>query len=610
MDFDADLDDFSVMVDSTNVPVEHETFDVAQTTTTEGELKRLLQQAQNYDVTELANFISEKLVIMIGEPDDLYQLAQSYYKSKEYERALELLNKDALLNTSVKFRYLAGLCSIALGHAEDALAYLGRENPFKDTDSQADYDAEDRFTAAVMCLARGKAFMLAHEEAKARECFKEALKIDVKCYDALLLLIQNNMLDEKTDWEFVETLSYDEHCGSLATFFRYMYRIKMKKQTLHATPTEMKLLEDSVDVKLNKAMKLHRESRLTECFKVCEDLKEQDPYFKEAIPLRLDCLYKLGLKTELYEYAKHLVDKMNKSEIAWHAVGLYYLYVKNSDKAQQFFKQALQINRLFQQSWLGLGHAFAAVNNYEEAIEAYTTCSKLIPGSHLPLMYLAEQHLERNDIQKAGEIYQRSLEKSDDDPYLYEKYGMYYYKIENYEEARKYLQRALRHAKRLKIEDENLWVKIWCDLGNVYQHPPFQNYQNALRCCRNALLRNPRDADAHTTAGKIYHSEGNYAKAIAEYHEALHYTEKGSREIQQLLDKALEMQAKSPFKNHSAFDKGIDFFQDLDDDIQKDEVELELAESSIEEERVENGDMESRLVYKPPALSRNTDVLF
>lgn len=34
----------------------------------------------------------------------------------------------------------------------------------------------------------------------------------------------------------------------------------------------------------------------------------------------------------------------------------------------------------FEASWLGYGHAFAAENDHDQAINAYLTCSKLIPG--------------------------------------------------------------------------------------------------------------------------------------------------------------------------------------------------------------------------------------
>lgn len=45
-----------------------------------------------------------------------------------------------------------------------------------------------------MCYLRGVVFNSMHNIDKAKVCFKDALRIDVKCYEALDGLISNNML--------------------------------------------------------------------------------------------------------------------------------------------------------------------------------------------------------------------------------------------------------------------------------------------------------------------------------------------------------------------------------------------------------------------------------
>lgn len=48
-----------------------------------------------------------------------------------------------------------------------------------------------------MCYLRGMVFKNLNNIERAKECFQEALKVDVKCYDALDCLISNNMLTVK-----------------------------------------------------------------------------------------------------------------------------------------------------------------------------------------------------------------------------------------------------------------------------------------------------------------------------------------------------------------------------------------------------------------------------
>lgn len=105
-------------------------------------------------------------------------------------------------------------------NGRDALDYLGHSNPFSGKGTvlllgditimvgiNAWLGTLDVFhdetmdgcikLESVMCFARGKAYLLIKEIDNARDCFKEALNIDVKCYDALEALVQYNMMEEK-----------------------------------------------------------------------------------------------------------------------------------------------------------------------------------------------------------------------------------------------------------------------------------------------------------------------------------------------------------------------------------------------------------------------------
>lgn len=111
------------------------------------------------------------------------------------------------------------------------------------------------------------------------------------------------------------------------------------------------------------------------------------------------------MKNELYEIAQELVDRLHNEAVTWHAVGMYYLYIKRYAEARQyfryifrktcslflfsllilffnniFFRQAKAVDQYYEPSWLGYGHCFAAENDHEQAINAYNTCSQLVPG--------------------------------------------------------------------------------------------------------------------------------------------------------------------------------------------------------------------------------------
>lgn len=125
-------------------------------------------------------------------------------------------------------------------------------------------------------------------------------------------------------------------------------------------------------------------------------IEQQDALYTKSIPAYVTCLYELGEKSKLYELAQDLVDKLNDNPVSWYAVGIYYMYIKRYGEARRYFRyvvpsrrivdvwlvnsQATTMDPYFEASWLGYGHAFAAENDHDQAINAYLTCSKLIPG--------------------------------------------------------------------------------------------------------------------------------------------------------------------------------------------------------------------------------------
>lgn len=109
----------------------------------EERLRLLLYEAQQYDLKQTAMFLAEKLVALTGKEksqscefvspqtgteldmlsidgfiEDVYNLAQTYYRSQQYNRALALLNTKSTINRSVQCRYLAGLCAVRYLHEQ------------------------------------------------------------------------------------------------------------------------------------------------------------------------------------------------------------------------------------------------------------------------------------------------------------------------------------------------------------------------------------------------------------------------------------------------------------------------------------------------------------
>ncbi|KAF7725020.1 anaphase promoting complex subunit cdc16 [Apophysomyces ossiformis] len=367
-------------------------------------LRNLRDEADHLHLPKAAAFFGDLSMAISDEVENVYALAQTYYQTQQYERALDLLNKKDTLIKSVECRYLAGICALE----------------------------------SAMCYVRGHAYLQLHEVQKAKNCFKEALTVDVKCYDALEALIQFNMLEEADEWSFVSTLPYREHCGEDMEFFRTLYMLKLKRFShLNEIVDAQKRAEEeykagrSLDVLHSQAETFLAEGKFEQCLDICT---ERDPFYTNYIPAYVACLYELGRKVELYEIAQELVDRLNDKAVSWYVVGMYYLFVKKHQEARRYFTQSTTIDRNFEPAWLGYGHALAAEKDCDQAINAYLSCCKLNPGSHLPYMYIAMQYMEQSNMELAKEYLVKSMAKCSTDPFLLNEFGVYHYKMGEYDQ--------------------------------------------------------------------------------------------------------------------------------------------------------------------------------
>lgn len=81
-----------------------------------------------------------------------------------------------------------------------------------------------------MCYLRGIVYKNMNNIDRAKECFKEALQIDVKCYDALDSLISNNMMTVSEERELINGLDFDKQLhGQDTSFVKMLYQSRLKK---------------------------------------------------------------------------------------------------------------------------------------------------------------------------------------------------------------------------------------------------------------------------------------------------------------------------------------------------------------------------------------------
>ncbi|KAJ1645166.1 anaphase-promoting complex subunit Cut9 [Dispira simplex] len=93
-----------------------------------------------------------------------------------------------------------------------------------------------------------------------------------------------------------------------------------------------------------------------------------------------------------------------KHPIPWFAVGCYYLLVGQHNASRRYFSRACSIDPQFGPAWVGFAHAFAAEGEHEPAVTAYSTASRLFPGSYFLPLFLGTQYLQMQSLALAEEF--------------------------------------------------------------------------------------------------------------------------------------------------------------------------------------------------------------
>lgn len=405
--------------------------------------------------------------------NDAFWLAQVHFSNNNYTRALALLSRKDLISRSSSCKYLAAHCYIKQSKFDQALQILGEHNPThlittasnsrrkiqhrngnshitlrngKSTASRLDRaergeerEREDsghiKFEAA-MCYLRGLCYARQNAFDRARDCYKDAVRIDIQCFEAFDQLMKNSLMSPAEELEFLESLNFDSINPSsdpsisqeAAEFAKLLYTTRLSKYSSpssisHATETLSTHynLSQNPDLLLSRAETLYTQCRFQEALELTTSILSSSildststgtsqgtqsrnvGHPPSVYPLHLACLYETGATNELFLLAHTLADNSPEESYTYLAIGVYYLSVSKIAEARRFFSKASLLDPHSAPAWIGFAHTFAAEGEHDQAIAAYSTAARLFQGSHLPQLFLGMQHLALNNMALAHE---------------------------------------------------------------------------------------------------------------------------------------------------------------------------------------------------------------
>ena len=394
-------------------------------------------------------------------------------------------------------------------------------------------DINDIRYEAGMCYLRGLCYAKQNAFDKAKECYKDAVCIDVQCFEAFDQLMKNCLMSPEEEWKFLESLNFDmitaddgtSTSQEAADFTKMLYTTRLSKYehpeqftaATEALCTHYNLGSNS-DILLSKADMLFTQCRFKEALKLTSWILEQDRYNFAALPVHLACLHELNEKNALFLLAHDLADHHPDEPTAWLAVGVYYLTIGRVAEARRFFSKASMMDPHFGPAWIGFAHTFAAEGEHDQAISAYSTAARLFQGTHLPPLFLGMQNLQLNNMPLAREYLEAAHGFCRSDPLLLNELGVVAYHDERLADAIRLFRHALALAEAIGA-DPRAWLPTRANLGHACRRANM--YVEALSAFDDVLRVGGRNASVFAAKGLTLLEIGDAWAAVLAFHEAL-----------------------------------------------------------------------------------------
>ncbi|KAI4886077.1 hypothetical protein NFI96_030131 [Prochilodus magdalenae] len=489
-------------------------------------LDRLRKRVRHYidqQQYQSALFWADKVASLSHEdPQDIYWLAQCLYLTSQYHRASHALRSRKLDKLYGACQYLAARCHYAAKEYQQALDILDMEEPAskKLLDKGLKEDNGTRETAkewemspasisSSICLLRGKIYDAMDNRPLATSSYKEALKLDVYCFEAFDLLTSHHMLTAQEERDFLDSLPLSQQCTEEEEeLLHFLYENKLKK---YNKPSEMVVpdmvngLQDNLDVVVSLA-----ERHYYNCdFKMCFALTS------------MILILHLSFSPEVHISTLRELSLIIKQVVSWFAVGCYYLMVGHKNEhARRYLSKATTLERTYGPAWIAYGHSFAVESEHDQAMAAYFTAAQLMKGCHLPMLYIGLEYGLTNNPKLAERFFSQALSIAPEDPFVIHEIAVVAFQNGDWKTAEKYFLDAMEKIKAIGSEvTVDKWEPLLNNLGHVCRK--LKKYEQALEYHRQALVLVPQHASTYSAIGYVHSLMGDFESAIDYFHTAL-----------------------------------------------------------------------------------------
>lgn len=280
--------------------------------------------------------------------------------------------------------------------------------------------------SGMYCLL-GRCYDLLEHRARALLAFRMALRVDLRCVEAAEYIADNGLLTQVGMRDLYLDLELMYPNSWLLPFYKVLL--------LRLDPSHLAEGGGTNTSTSSSASWLARqaEHRLDshdagEAYRLARQAYAIDPYDTRGQFVYIASMVQLQLKPELFYLGHELVNSFPKKPMSWYAVGCYYWCCNKYDLAQKNLLKATKLDKRFSRAWVLLGHVMSCQEESEQAISAYRTAARLLPGDHRPMVFIAKELVRSNHLTPALHMLAGALEVCPDDPHVLNELGVTYLK--------------------------------------------------------------------------------------------------------------------------------------------------------------------------------------
>ncbi|TGZ72681.1 hypothetical protein CRM22_001948 [Opisthorchis felineus] len=514
-----------------------------------------------------ACFWADKLCCLgKNNPKDILLFAQALYYSKQYHRAISLLTSRKNMMQWLITRYLIAQCHYACAEFEEALNILEDSDkcsvhllnssatalvtgaptkrhtpniasykagkPTRTRTSYSDSSSTEgellggftyKTLQSSIALLKGKIHESFENRTLAVQHYREALVLDVTCYEAFEKLFHFQAVEPLEEACLFADLDFAGQLDpKMAKLVEFLYEDKVNQHSnmLSTVPEEFEELKENVDVVINWAGRMLDLCQFQQCYELTSKVIRIDPYNLSCLPIHISVLKELDKPNELYRVAYKLMNVYPSNAISWFAVGCYYLCTQRNELARRHLLKASQLDKRFGPTWLALGHAFAADGEHDQAIASYCTAAQVIQGSHIPIMYIGIEYSASNNRNLAERFVRQAYRLNSSDPFIHHELGTLAFQAQNYSEAIHHFCRAYDRACELAGQvPSSYWEPLVNNMAHTYRK--LGVYDRAMGMHQIALRLVPDSPTTLAGIALVYAMTGQMTEAVDYLHRSL-----------------------------------------------------------------------------------------